>query len=143
METVASPCVPNRSLPERIAMAVAGVTAAVVLMGACSGGSGGDAAGDASLSPEAKRGSELVRSEGCMACHSTDGRGSVGPTWKGLAGSEVELADGETVTADDEYLTRSIKDPSAQIVDGYSGQMPDRKLSDDDIAAIVAYLRTL
>lgn len=131
---------PFRTL--RSGVAGAAVVASALALAACSGGSDG-ASSDAALSPEAARGSELVRSEGCMACHSTDGRGSVGPTWKDLAGSEVQLADGETVIADDDYLTRSIKDPSAQIVDGYSGAMPDRKLSDDDIAAIVAYLGTL
>ena len=53
-----------------------------------------------------------------MACHSADGRSSVGPTWKGLYGSEVELEDGTTVTADDEYLVRAIKDPEAERVEG-------------------------
>ena len=120
------------------------VLAAVVLtstvLGACS--SGGDDADDA-LPADAAAGAELARSEGCMACHSVDGRSSVGPTWKGLYGSEVELEDGTTVTADDEYLVRAIKDPEAERVEGFSATMPDRKLTDDEIDSIVAYLRTL
>lgn len=120
------------------------VLAAVVLtstvLGACS--SGGDDADDA-LPAEARSGADLARSEGCMACHSADGRSSVGPTWKGLYGSEVELEDGSTVTADDEYLARAIEDPEAERVAGFSATMPDRKLSDDEIESIVEYIRTL
>jgi len=115
---------------------------AVLALGACGGDDGGgDAA--AELSPEAAEGLELAKSNGCMTCHSVDGRKSVGPTWDGLYGSEVELEDGSTVTADDEYLTRAIEDPGDQIVKGFTGVMPDRDISSEDVAKIVAYLKTL
>ncbi len=119
----------------------AAVLVAVSLLVACS--DGGDGASDAELPERAREGAELVRSEGCMACHSADGRTSVGPTWKGLYGSEVELDDGSTVAADDEYLTTAIEDPAAQRVKGFSATMPTRSLSEAEIAAIVAYLREL
>lgn len=48
----------------------------------------------------------LANQRGCLSCHSTDGSSGVGPTWKGLAGSAVRLANGSTVTADGEYLTQ-------------------------------------
>ena len=48
----------------------------------------------------------------CTTCHSADGSAKTGPTWKGLAGHEVELADGSKVAADESYLRESITDPS-------------------------------
>ena len=72
-----------------------------------------------------------------------DGDDGIGPSWTGLAGSEVELDDGTVVVADEEYLTRSIVEPNAQIVKGYSGIMPVRSLDDDQVAAIVTYLQEL
>ncbi len=55
----------------------------------------------------------------------------------------VTLDDGSTVVADEEYLTLAITDPDAQVVEGYSVKMPPRDMSDDDIAAVVAYIREL
>lgn len=82
----------------------------------------------------------------CLSCHSVDGNPMVGPTWKGLYGEEVELEDGTTVIADDAYLTESIKDPGAKIVKGFpAGAMPPYGaiLTDENIADIVAYIRSL
>jgi cytochrome c oxidase subunit 2 len=94
------------------------------------------------LSAAAEAGREVARDEGCMSCHREEG-GGVGPAWAGLAGSEVELADGSTVIADEEYLRRSIVEPNAQIVKGYSGIMPERRLDEADVDAIVTYLQEL
>lgn len=83
---------------------------------------------------------------GCFACHTTDGRSSTGPTWLGLFGSEVRLVDGGTVIADEEYLRRSIVDPLVEVVDGYRPVMPSGfgdRLTDEEIEAIVAYIRSL
>ena len=91
----------------------------------------------------------MVKSHSCASCHSADGTSLSGPTWKGLAGSQVQLKDGSTVVADDEYLHRSIADPDAQIRAGYNaGSMSalmrnQNKLTDDEITQIVAYLDTL
>ncbi len=82
----------------------------------------------------------------CLSCHSVDGSQMVGPTWKGLYGSEVELEDGTTVIADVEYLTESIKDPGAKIVKGFpAGAMPPYGsiLTDENIQDIVAYIQSL
>lgn len=82
----------------------------------------------------------------CAACHSVDGTQAVGPTWQGLYGSEVELEDGSTVTADEAYIEESIRDPNAKIHAGYPANvMPsyDGTLSDDQIAQLVAYIRSL
>jgi cytochrome c oxidase subunit 2 len=107
-----------------------------LLATACGGGAD-------DLSPLAAEGAQLVRTEGCTACHGDRGQGGVGPGWVGLHGSEVQLADGSVVIADDAYLTRAITDPGAEQVAGYDVVMPENDLDGDQVAAIVAYLRTL
>ena len=128
----------------RLRMRVAAplLLAPLVLVG-CGGADGSGDVDTSALAGAAAEGFELARSNGCTSCHSSDGRRSLGPTWQGLYDSEVTLTDGEVVVADDEYLTRAIEDPGAEIVDGYTGIMPERDLSADEVAAIVAYLRTL
>ncbi len=95
--------------------------------------------------PLPEKGKALVEKNGCLACHSIDGTFKVGPTWKDLYGSPVKLTDGRTVTANDDYIRESILDPNAKIVQGYKPVMPTFKgiLSDDDITAIIAYIKTL
>ena len=93
--------------------------------------------------PLAAQGREIARSSGCSACHGRNGEGGVGPTWSGVYGEPVELEGGETVTADDEYLYRSIADPAVEKVEGYSVVMPNNNLDDDEIAAVIAYIREL
>ena len=88
-------------------------------------------------------GEQLSRSTGCAGCHGQDFGGGAGPGWIGLAGSEVELADGSVVVADTEYLTRAIADPSADLLAGYNLKMPANGLSDAEIADIVAFIETL
>jgi cytochrome c oxidase subunit 2 len=121
------------------------LTLIAVLVPACSGSSGDDDATTepSDLSAEAAAGKAAVADLGCSTCHSVDGKDGVGPTFKGLAGSEVELEDGSTVTADEAYLTRSINDPKAQVVKGFKPIMPERKLPADEVASIVAYLKAL
>ncbi len=104
---------------------------------ATTGGGGGGVEGDAAA------GEELATANGCLACHSIDGSTLVGPTWKGLYGSEVELEGGETVIADDAYITRSIREPAAQIHAGFGNLMPPFDLDDEQIANIIAYIQTL
>lgn len=88
-------------------------------------------------------GEQLSRSSGCAGCHGQDFGGGAGPEWIGLAGSDVELADGTVVVADTAYLTRAIADPSAELVAGYNLKMPANRLSDAEIADIVAFIETL
>lgn len=97
----------------------------------------------AAATPEG-HGQILVSANGCAACHSINGASGIGPTWFGLFGSQVELADGSVVTADEAYLTESIKAPQAKIVAGFETQlMPTYGFPDEDIADIVAYIKTL
>jgi cytochrome c oxidase subunit II len=109
----------------------------------CSDAEQGNGGAAVELTEVAARGREVARQNGCTACHSTDGRDAIGPTWAGLYGSEVELDDGTTVTADEEYLTTAIQEPDAQLRAGFRPVMPERPLSDDDLAAVLAYLREI
>ena len=98
---------------------------------------------EASQTPEG-RGQALVAANGCAACHSINGAAGIGPTWFGVFGHEVELTDGSVVTADEAYLTESIKAPQAKIVHGFENQlMPIYGFTDEQIADIVAYIKTL
>jgi hypothetical protein len=124
-------------------------------LAAC-GGSGGSGAGSATSVPptapgqtgQAPTGQQLVVQYKCGNCHSINGTGGIGPTWKGLAGSTVKLSDGSTVTADQAYLIRSIESPDAQIVAGYqpgvmAGVVPPGTVPAADAATIAAYIETL
>lgn len=97
------------------------------------------------------RGQQLAAQFACAACHSTTGQQGAGPTWKGLAGSQRTLDNGQTVTADDEYLRQSILQPDAQIVTGFSrGTMSgavaafsSQLQQPDNVDALIAYIKSL
>jgi cytochrome c oxidase subunit 2 len=100
---------------------------------------------DAPDDPEAAAGQQLAADNGCTGCHTVDGSAGVGPTWMGMFGSEVTLADGSTVTADEAYIHESILNPGAQVHEGFSPSMPsfEGRLNDDQINQIIAYIKTL
>lgn len=93
------------------------------------------------------RGKKWATQFGCASCHSVDGTKIVGPTWKGLYGHEVTLADGATATADDAYLRESIVDPNARVVQGFAPNlMPQTfkdQLQDQQISDLIEYIKTL
>ena len=89
----------------------------------------------------ADQGRELAQSRGCAACHSVDGKPGIGPTWKGLYGKTESLAGGATVQVDDAYLKESILLPNAKVVQGFAPVMPPQALSDQEVAALIAYIK--
>jgi cytochrome c oxidase subunit 2 len=99
--------------------------------------------------PEVKgkeTGPELLQTKGCLGCHTTDGTPKVGPTFKGLYGSKVTVLTGgkeRVITADKEYLKRSVLEPAADIAKGYPNIMPKLPIAEEDLDEIVDYLETL
>lgn len=115
----------------------------MAVLGTACGSSEDTSSTTVKLTGAAATGQEAVRDLGCTTCHTVDGGDGVGPTFKGLAGSQVALESGQTVTADDAYLRESITEPSKQVVKGFTPIMPERKLTDVQVDSILAYLHAL
>jgi cytochrome c oxidase subunit 2 len=90
-----------------------------------------------------KQGRLIAQSKGCVACHTVDGAASVGPSWKGLYGKQEALEGGASVAVDDAYLKQAINDPKATLVKGYPNIMPPNPLSDEEMAAVIDYIKTV
>jgi len=94
-------------------------------------------------------GKRIMKNIGCFACHTIDGTKLVGPSFKGVYGSKQTVTTGDVehdVSADDDYIKRSIYDPNADVVKGFNkGLMQPYKgqLSEDDVKQITEYLKTL
>jgi cytochrome c oxidase subunit 2 len=106
-----------------------------------------------------ERGRQWSTELGCNSCHTIDGVVGAGPTWLGLYGKTENLVDGSTIIVDEEYIRKSILNPSIQLVDGYADSMPkdfiDRiavreteiaerqSIELDIVADLFAYIETL
>ena len=92
----------------------------------------------------ARRGRDVAETNGCFACHSLDGSQVVGPTWQGVWGEQTPLADGSSVIVDESYVLESVREPAAKLVEGFAPVMiayDAETISDNDLAALVAFLR--
>jgi cytochrome c oxidase subunit 2 len=80
----------------------------------------------------------------CLSCHSATAVARA-PVLEDLYGRRVQLEDGRTVTADDNYIRESILYPSAKIVAGYANIMPMFKgeINEEEIIALNAYIQSL
>lgn len=130
--------IPELPRPRSVRTVPAGLAALLLGLGLSACGSN-----DPPLPPLAAEGREIARDSGCSACHGRNGDGGVGPAWVGLYGGSVELEGGEEITVDDDYLRRSITDPAAEKVAGFSVVMPNNNLEGDEIEAVLAYIREL
>jgi cytochrome c oxidase subunit 2 len=92
-----------------------------------------------------EEGRRVAAEQGCLKCHSVDGTRHIGPTWTDLYRREQRLASGKTIRADEAYLTKSMMDPAADIVNGFQNVMPtyQGKLTPPEVAAVVEYIKTL
>jgi len=90
-------------------------------------------------------GALLYQRRGCAQCHTIDGGAKVGPSFKGVFGTQQPLASGGTITVDENYIRESILEPMAKIRAGYQPVMPTYKgqLKDEEISAIIAYIKSL
>jgi cytochrome c oxidase subunit 2 len=94
----------------------------------------------------AAEGLKLLRSKGCLGCHTITGEKKVGPTYKGLFGeTETVVTDGKkrTVTVDAAFIKHYVRDPNVDRVPGYPAIMPKIEVTDEELDKIVAYLETL
>ena len=88
-------------------------------------------------------GEALFNSNTCSACHSTGDNRVVGPGLQGVYERAATRVAGQTA---DEYITESIHDPNAYVVDGYgstSVMTAFPNMSASDVNDIIAYLKTL
>lgn len=91
-------------------------------------------------------GEQLYKAKGCIGCHSIDGvNGPSGPSWKGVFGHEVALADGTKVLGDETYLRTSILAPQKQLVKNYGPSMPsfEGQLTEKEISGLIEFMKTL
>jgi cytochrome c oxidase subunit 2 len=97
------------------------------------------------LTPMVEMGRDVGIRYGCFGCHTVDGRAHIGPTWLGLYRSRVLLSDGRHVLADEAYLTESMMDPLAKVVQGFNPVMPTFQglLSAPEAAALVEFIKSL
>ncbi len=101
--------------------------------------SGGGASGSLAASGES-----LFQQLGCSTCHRSDTQGR-GPNLVGLFGKAVQLEDGRTVMADENYLRESILSPGEKVVRGFKPIMPvfQGLVSEEQLNALVAYVKSL
>jgi len=97
----------------------------------------------------ADQGLEVLRRNGCNACHSMDGTKLVGPSYLGGWGgmrTVVTGRDEREVTVDSAYVKRSIYDPNADVVKGYGKGLMlsyEGMVSEEEVALIIEYLKEL
>jgi cytochrome c oxidase subunit 2 len=105
-------------------------------------GNGPGSCGNADL---VQLGRDVALRRACVACHTLDGQAHVGPTFSRLYMSTVTLTDGRKALADEAYLTRSMMEPEADRVAGYTTVMPTYQgtLSAPEAAAIVELIKSL
>ena len=92
----------------------------------------------------ASNGQTMFQQLGCPTCHRSDVQGR-GPNLVGVFGKPVQLEDGRTVIADENYVRESILSPSAKVVKGFRPIMPvfQGLVSEEQLTALVAYIKSL
>ena len=90
------------------------------------------------------RGEQLFQQLACVSCHLSDGSGR-GPSLAGVFGTQVQLASGDAVVADDTYLRESILRPQAKLVEGYQPVMPTFQglVNEEGVMSLIEYIKSL
>ena len=94
--------------------------------------------------PLSATGEKIFAELGCVTCHRTDSQGR-GPNLQGVFGKPVQLEDGRSVMADENYIRECILDPGAKRVKGFQPIMPTFQglVSEEQVNALVAYVKSL
>jgi cytochrome c oxidase subunit 2 len=97
-----------------------------------------------STGPLSASGEKIFAELGCATCHRSDTQGR-GPNLQGVFGKPVQLEDGRTVTADENYVRQCILDPGSKRVKGFQPIMPTFQglVSEEQVNALVAYIKSL
>ena len=100
--------------------------------------------GGAASGSMAANGQSMFLQLGCNTCRRFDTQGR-GPDLVGLFGNKVQLEDGRTIAADENYIRESILNPSAKLVSGFKPIMPvfQGLVSEEQLTALVAYVKSL
>ncbi len=90
-------------------------------------------------------GKKVYGNKGCMACHTLDGSPRIGPSWAGIWGTQVTLADGSTRLVDAAYVKASIMTPQAFARPMFPPSMPsfEGQLRDRELDALVELIESL
>ncbi len=101
-------------------------------------------ADDSGDTPRLASGADLFTAKACGTCHRPD-TNLQGPDLTGIFGTEVALANGDTVEVDEDYLRESILEPAEKIVLGYQPLMPTYKgqLSEEELMQLIIYIKSL
>jgi cytochrome c oxidase subunit II len=94
--------------------------------------------------PLSATGEKIFAELGCVTCHRSDSSGR-GPNLQGVFGKPVQLEDGRTVMADENYIRQCILDPGSKRVKGYQPIMPTFQglVSEEQLNALVAYVKSV
>jgi len=92
----------------------------------------------------ADAGARLFDDLACGNCHKPDGSGRC-PNLVGVYGSNVKLADGRTVKADEAYIRESILNPPAKVVEGFQPLMPTFQglVTEEGVVELIEYIKSL
>jgi cytochrome c oxidase subunit 2 len=92
----------------------------------------------------AEAGQQLFTSLACSNCHLENNSGR-GPSLQNLFGTEVKIANGAAVKADETYLRESILNPGAKTVAGYTNDMPTFQglVTEEQVAMIIQYIKSI
>ncbi len=94
-------------------------------------------------------GLRLLEVNGCIACHSLDGAKRIGPPLNGIFGGTVVVTTNgkkRTIAVDRDYLQRSILDPRADVVEGFTSTMPTNfkhQIGEKNLNTILDYLESI
>lgn len=109
-------------------------------------------AGGPAGTPLAASGAELFQQLACQTCHGEGGSGAAvagmaarAPELEGIFNSQVKLADGRTVIADESYVRESILNPMAKVVAGWQPIMPtyQGQVTEEQLTQLISYVRSL
>jgi cytochrome c oxidase subunit 2 len=90
------------------------------------------------------RGQQLFQQLACVSCHLPDNSGR-GPTLAGLFGKQIQLANGQTVVADEAYIRESILIPQSKQTAGYQPVMPTFQglVNEEGVMSLIEYVKSL